>query len=128
MKTNRSGVAKQSYRRDSKVAQHETVDALYVVGKRDGAFTEPNEEDNDTTNDGTIQPMSAASGKIDGAMTEPMIGDDDIRGDADADTMGSQDMSHYWATAVENMADGDVLVADTDANTDRHRHRSADAG
>jgi hypothetical protein len=30
--------------------------------------------------------------------------------------MGSQDMSHYWATAVENMADGAVLVADTDAN------------
>ena len=26
-------------------------------------------------------------------------------------------MSHYWATAVENMADGAVLVADTDANT-----------
>ena len=38
VKTNRSGVAKQSYRRDSKVAQHETVDALYVVGKRDGAM------------------------------------------------------------------------------------------
>ena len=99
VKTNRSGAAKQAYRRDSKEAQHETVGAVYVIGKRDGAMTEysdgaDREEDPDEQNDEF----------------------NDIHGDADAVTAGSQNMSHYWATAVENTAMGTVLVGDTDAN------------
>ena len=114
VKTNRSGVAKQAYRRDSNVAQHEQIGAVYAVGKRDGAITEPNEEENDTEDeDGVV----TVDGKRDGAITERNEEMDDIHGDADVDTPESDNMNHYWATGVDGSAGGAVLVADTDANT-----------
>ena len=100
VKTNRSGVAKQAYRRDAKTAQHETIGALYEVGKRDGAITEYL-DGADREEDPTVRNLEL----------------DDIYGDADAVMARSQPMSHYWAMAVEDSEDGPVLVADTDANT-----------
>ena len=109
VKTNRAGVAKQAYRRDADTAQHETISALYAVGKRDGALTEPNEETDDNA-DGTVV------GERDGALTVRNLENDDLRGDDDPTTMATDDMSHYWATAVEDEGDGMILVGDTDAN------------
>ena len=100
VKTNRSGVAKQAYRRDAKAAQHEVIGAVHVVGKRDGALTEHRR-------------CYRSRGRSRYAMNLEF---NDIYGDADAITSGSQNMDHYWATAVEDEQSGKVLVGDTDAN------------
>ena len=56
----------------------EIIGAIAVIGKRDGALTE--DEDND--------PNTALTANEENT---------DIRADADADTTGQQDMRHYWA-------------------------------
>lgn len=94
VKTGRNGAAQQSYRRTSTAVMHEEIGAVYAVGERDGEW------------DATLD------------TPEPNTEADDIYGDADADTDGSQNMSHYWAPALAGGTsdEGTVLVADTDAN------------
>ena len=99
-KTNRKGVARKSYNRDSDVSMTEMIEALAVIGKRDGAMTEPDADDDDEK--------------------DRNIEIDDIRGDADADMAGVQMMmSHYWAEAIGSASTDnlEVVAIDTDANT-----------
>jgi hypothetical protein len=98
-KTNRSGVARKSYNRDTDVQMTEIIGAVAVIGKRDGAATEPDGDDGDELPDQNREI-------------------DDIRADADADTDGKQDMRHYWAVEAGSAeVTGVARAVDTDANT-----------
>lgn len=98
-KTNRSGVARKSYNRDSDASFTELIEAVAVIGKRDGALTEPAENQGD--------PMTANAEN------------NDIRGDADPDEDGFQEMRHYWAVEAGDaeITASPVRAVDTDANT-----------
>ena len=98
-KTNRKGVARKSYNRDSDDDFTEMIGAIAVIGKRDGAATEPDGDDGGDEPDANDE-------------------NDDIRADDDADTDGDQNMNHYWAEAAgDSSVVGDAVVVDTDANT-----------
>ena len=99
-KTNRKGVARKSYNRDSDADYLERIGALAVIGKRDGTRTE--DLDNDPNNALTANNEN-----------------NDIWGDFIPDRSGPQPMNHFWAeevgaTAITNAS---VQVADKDANT-----------
>ena len=102
-KTNRSGVARKSYNRDTDVAMTEIIGAIAVIGNRDGI------RDKDTNDDGDIDTDDDRSN----------MEFDDIRGDADPDTDGNQDMRHYWAVEAGDgaLAVSPARAVDTDANT-----------
>ena len=97
--SNRSGVATQSYHRDSKASMVETISATYVVGRVDG--------DND------------GDGDVDGDDSGVSMGQDAYVKDAGTDVTEKATIMHYWATPAGDarIPDATVVVADTDANT-----------
>ena len=99
-KTNRSGVARKSYNRDADTSFTEIINALAVIGKRDGALTEDEDDDAATPNTANLE-------------------NDDIHGDADAVTEGNQALKHYWAIEAGDaaLAASPARAVDTDANT-----------